>query len=210
MLEPFAQHATDASAELDTLLLSLSQEFDWVDPRQTHAALDLFALELREGLAPGADCVAQAEALSRVLGRHGFQVSQKAHPLDALLHSVIARRQGHPILLAAICAEIGRRAGLDTRPVRSGDAVLVGIEENGRAVVIDPSGACVCRPHAVSWMCPHEVTFAALSELVRLLAMHGRVETAMRASTLRSELPMGDCVRQRIEFEHGALQATLN
>jgi hypothetical protein len=59
-------------------------------------------------------------------------------------------------------------------------------------------------------MCAHEVAFAALGELSRLLALHGRIESAIRASQLRADLPVRGEARQWVGFETQALRARFN
>lgn len=56
----------------------------------------------------------------------------------------------------------------------------------------------------------HEVAFAALGELSRLLAMHGRLGHVIHAAELRTALPVAPDCKRRIEFETAALRAQLN
>lgn len=75
-----------------------------------------WAREVAGRLSPAADPVAQCEALAEVLARENDLRGSPAafqHDWSSHLHSVLARRRGLPILLAAVWMEVGRMAGLE-------------------------------------------------------------------------------------------------
>jgi regulator of sirC expression with transglutaminase-like and TPR domain len=206
----FADLAAHPAAEPDALLLAAAAEFVPVDARRTERKLDDLAATLLRTLPPGDDAEDQAEALLGVVRGYRLRVAESVSPVNALLPDVIERRVGHPLLLAAICAEAGRRAGIDAAPVEAGNGHLVGVRAGERAVVIDPGGGRPQPPGEVRWLCSHEVTFASLGELSRLYAMHGRIPEAIRAARMRAELPVPARIQAQIDFEANALQAQLN
>jgi len=211
MVPSFAHHAASPRAEVADLLLAAAGEFHEVDIRGADARLEKLAADIPLCLLRSADPEDHAEAILALFHRSGgLRIAGRVSPRDALLDSVLARRAGHPLLLAAICSELGRRAGTCVVPVRGEGAVFLGIRVGERRVLVDLSGACSCPPRRPVWMCAHEVAFEALGELSRLLAMHGRLEEAIRAAELRSALPLVDEIKERIAFEVGALRAQLN
>jgi regulator of sirC expression with transglutaminase-like and TPR domain len=210
MQAPFVDQASSAAVELADLLLAAAAEFQPVDRGCVDGLLDGFAANLPATLVRSREPEGHAEAMLGLFHSEGLRVTRRVSPADALLNVVLERSEGHPLLLASICEEVGRRVGIQAVPVRSAGAVLVGIRVADRAVLIDPAGECSNPPRRATWMCAHEVAFEALSELSRLLAMHGRLEEAIRAAELRSALPLATRLKERIDFEAGALRAQLN
>ena len=192
------------------MLLAAAAEFAPVDARDVERRLDRLAGALLRAQVRGGEPEDHAEALLAVVRGHRLRAAESVTPDDALLHEVLERRVGHPLVLAAICAAVGRRAGIDVAPVEAGDGHLVGVRAGERAVVIDPGGELPHPPGEVRWMCAHEVAFAALGELSRLFALHGRIPAAIRAARMRAALPVPARIQAQIEFETKALQAQLN
>lgn len=129
-----------------------------------------------------------ADALHRMLTDDpGFAVDISADGL--LLHRVLDRRAGHPLVLAAIAAEAGRRAGLPAGVWSSRFAWFAGVRSEEGVSLVNATGASGPRPSGVRCHCAHEVAFAAL------LGLEHRAddpEVADRARVLREALPVGD------------------
>ena len=209
-MRAFVDVAAHPAAEPDALLLAAAAEFVPVDAPRVERRLDDLAATLLRTVSPGGEAEDHAEALLGVVRGYRLRVAESVGPANALLSEVVERRVGHPLLLAAVCTEAGRRAGIDAAPVEAGHGHLVGVRAGERAVVIDPGGGHPHPPGQVRWMCAHEVAFAALAELSRLYAMHGRILEAMRAARMRAALPVPARIQAQIEFEAKALQAQLN
>jgi Transglutaminase-like superfamily len=207
---PFTEQASAPGAKLADLLLAAAGEFRPVNRSRVDRRLGGLAARLPDTLAHSGDPGAQAEAILRLFWVDELRVSRQVSPDDALLDSVLERGEGHPLLLACVCAEVGRRAGIDAAPVRAEGVTFVGIRAGERAVLFDPAGESAGPAAHPNWMCPHAVAFEALSELSRLLAMHGRLREAIHAAELRLALPVAAQLRQRIDFEARALCAQLN
>lgn len=206
----FAETASMPEATPEGLLVALAAEFGPVDARAVERELDRLASALLHAQVRGRTAEDHAEALLGVVRTRRLRSSESVTPDDVLLPEVLVRRVGHPLLLAAIAAAIGRRAGLDTTVVETDGGHLVCVGAGGRTVVADPAGQCVRPPRNARRLCAHEVAFAALGELSRLFALHGRIAPAIRAARLRAALPVPACVHAQIDFEAGALQAQLN
>ena len=108
------------------------------------------------------------------------------------LDRVLDRRAGHPLALAVLAAEIGRRAGLPGRRVLDADRLVPGIGERKRLWLIHPAldpGPTPSGP--VRRHCGHEVAFAALTGVYARLVRDGEGAGACRAAQLRGRLPVG-------------------
>lgn len=88
---------------------------------QVVAALD----ELAAGCPDDLD---GPQLLTHLFGTIGFAGNRGNYydPANSLIHRVLERRRGIPLSLAAVVAEIGRRRGLDLRPVGLPGHVLLG------------------------------------------------------------------------------------
>ncbi|MFF4656785.1 tetratricopeptide repeat protein [Streptomyces sp. NPDC001381] len=119
-----------------------------MDPELDEAGLDAAQAEL-DRLAgevpyrPG-DAEAWAEALRELLGgRYGFHGSAPDYQRleSSLLHQVLARRRGLPILLSVVWVEVARRAGAPVYGVALPGHFVVGFGppgDLGRQVLVDP------------------------------------------------------------------------
>ena len=121
---------------LAALLVGAETEPD-LDLAAAFAAMDERAAAVPRGVEgePAAVSAARlAEALHRFSGRR----EDYAELRSSLLHEVIRRRRGLPILLAVLWVEVGRRAGIATYPVGMPGHFLVGVgDPDGDHVLVD-------------------------------------------------------------------------
>ncbi|MFB7496850.1 tetratricopeptide repeat protein [Streptomyces sp. NPDC056161] len=138
----FAAEARSERPDLSMLCLLLGAE---ADGALDEAGLDAAQLEL-DRLAgqlpyrPGGPS-AWAEALRRLLGeRHGFHGSAADYRRleSSLLHAVLRRRRGLPILLSVVWLEVARRAGAHVYGVALPGHFVVGFGPAGEQVLADP------------------------------------------------------------------------
>ena len=111
-MDGFTRLATGGCPPLADLLLALAAEFRDVDAAAADARLDELALPLF-GLA-GGDLRAAAARLATLLDTDPGFDADRASVAGLWLDSVLEARAGHPLVLAALTAEVGRRAGLPT------------------------------------------------------------------------------------------------
>jgi hypothetical protein len=173
----------------------------------------------------GLDAVAACALAARCAGP-GDQVATLASAMDPftacddqiglddlLLDRVLRRWAGVPLVLCAVAADAGVRAGLDV--VVAGDGARhVVMHRASREVVWDPVRG-VRRPDGeererLRRRCSHQVAFAALALVVERSVRGGDLETALRANELRLALPLTPSVRFRVEAERDGLLAQLN
>ncbi|MFD0025547.1 transglutaminase-like domain-containing protein [Streptomyces sp. NPDC058382] len=138
----FAEEARSERPDLALLCLLLAAEADpALDANGTDAAqieLDRLAGLLPYGLRGGR---AWASALAELLGgRYGFEGSSADYQRleSSLLHEVLRRRRGLPILLSVVWIEVARRAGAPVYGVALPGHFVVGFGDPEERVLADP------------------------------------------------------------------------
>jgi hypothetical protein len=196
-LTPFTDLADGPCAAADELLLSLAAEFWPVEAEPARAQLDDDARRLfgAATLAP-AD---RAHRLADVLERE-LQIAPEQGPDPELLRldRALCHHRAHPLVVAALGAELLRRAGVAASVCSSPTRWFVGIEgEQGQTVLLDTrlSGHADPCPERVRRHCAHEVAFCALTGLAERFARAGRRSPARLALALRLALPVDEAVR---------------
>src|SRR4051794_21511337 len=109
-MDGFTHLASGGCPPLAELLLALAAEFRPVDAEAADARLDELALPLF-GLADGDKRVAAGRLANVLDADPGFD-ADRTSVAGLWLDAVLEARAGHPLVLAAIAAEVGRRAGL--------------------------------------------------------------------------------------------------
>ncbi|MEU9979780.1 transglutaminase-like domain-containing protein [Streptomyces sp. NPDC050856] len=138
----FAAEAREERPDLATLCLLMGTE---ADPELDQAGLDAAEIELDRlaGMLPfGAkDPHAWVAALAGLLGeRCGFHGTPGDYERleSSLLHEVLRRRRGLPILLSVVWMEVARRAGAPVYGVALPGHFVVGFGDPGEQVLADP------------------------------------------------------------------------
>ncbi|WP_436777206.1 transglutaminase family protein [Yinghuangia sp. YIM S09857] len=142
----FAEVVRADPVDLAEACLLMGAEADpSLDPAAGLAELDRLAHAVAAKLAAPADDTEPAQAaavLALVLGaRAGFGGAQAdyADLRSSLLHEVLRRRRGLPILLSLVWIEVGRRAGLPVHGVALPGHFVVGVgDPDGDLVLADP------------------------------------------------------------------------
>ncbi|MGB5760818.1 MAG: transglutaminase-like domain-containing protein, partial [Acidimicrobiales bacterium] len=125
--------AVSAAARLDELLgdpdagldriLAVIASIDDEPPDEAHIVteFDRLADEAPDDGSPDS-------LLDYVHGVLGFtgDVADYYNPANSLIHRVLSRRRGIPLTLAAVAAEVGRRRGVDLRPIGMPGHILLG------------------------------------------------------------------------------------
>jgi regulator of sirC expression with transglutaminase-like and TPR domain len=138
----FAEEARSERPDLSALCLLIGAEADGsLDENGIDAAqLELDRLAGQLPYRPGGPS-AWAEALCRVLGgRCGFSGSAGDYERleSSLLHEVLRRRRGLPILLSVVWLEVARRAGAPVYGVALPGHFVVGFGTAEELVLADP------------------------------------------------------------------------
>ncbi|ANP49267.1 regulator of sirC expression with transglutaminase-like and TPR domain [Streptomyces griseochromogenes] len=138
----FAEEARSERPDLSALCLLIGAE---ADGSLDEAGIDAAQMELDElagqlPYRPGGP-QAWARALSRLLGeRYGFSGSAGDYDRleSSLLHEVLRRRRGLPILLSVVWLEVARRAGAPVYGVALPGHFVVGFGAAEEQVLADP------------------------------------------------------------------------
>jgi hypothetical protein len=188
-MEGFTRLATGGCPPLADLLLALAAEFRDVDSGAAGSRLDELALPLF-GLA-GGDLRAAACRLAAMLDTEpGFDTDRVS--VDGLwLDSALETRTGHPLVLAALAAEVGRRAGLPVHVLSAPVGWYAGLADGERLWLVDATmDGRRAHPWSLRRHCAHELAFAALLGLSERFERLGDTRRASRAALLRSRLPL--------------------
>ncbi|MER7765085.1 transglutaminase-like domain-containing protein [Streptomyces sp. NPDC097619] len=140
--ERFAREAREERPDLARLCLLLATEADpGLDDRgidEAEIELDRLAGLLPYGLrTPSAWASAVAELLGERCGFHGGP-GDYGRLESSLLHEVLRRRRGLPILLSVVWLEVARRAGAPVYGVALPGHFVVGFGDPGDPVLVDP------------------------------------------------------------------------
>jgi regulator of sirC expression with transglutaminase-like and TPR domain len=173
------------------MLLAIAAEFHPVDVDAVSAELDDVARGLFDVSLQRDRCAASHRLAALLTDELGLRKDES--PLHGMwLDAVLARRAGHPLALAVLAAEIGRRAGLAVGVCSTPTGWYAALGERDRLWLIDPALNPGPEPAGpVRRHCGHEVGFAALTGVYARLIRDGDSRSACRAAHLRARLPVG-------------------
>jgi hypothetical protein len=175
--------AGQACPSLADALVAVAAGFRPVDARRVDEQLD----DLARGLfAVAPSGPARVQRLAGALARF----AAVDEPVAGLwLDVALERRRAHPLVLAALGAELGARAGWDAAILSTPHGWYAGLLDGERAWLVDVAGAPVApRPGGLRRHCGHELAFAALCGLVERYAAAGDALRAVQACSLRARL----------------------
>lgn len=197
-----------AGAPLEEIALAIAAEFKPVDAIRARARLDLLASTVDPQAI--ADPARRAEELIGALnGRAGFAVEGDEHAHSLMIDEVLARRGGHPLVLAIIYAAVAARAGFPLYPVGTERVVLLGDPEPAPPLVIDPAPDS-SPPPEMRWLCPHVVGLRLIDAIGVRYMNRGNLGAAIRAAELRLLLPLHPRLREHHLLALRKLRARLN
>lgn len=183
------------------------------------AAVDLESVEddlcALASCALAARCASPAEQLSTVAtAMDPFALSEDQLGFDdLLLHRVLARWTGAPLVLCAVAAEAGARAGLELAIAGDGTRHVL-VHPECAELAWDPAAGVRALGEVerteLRLRCGHQVAFATLAQIVERATRAGDLSVALHATELRLELPLAAPLRSRVEAEKAGLLASLN
>ena len=216
-LSPFTLEMARPTPGLDDLAFSLSREFGAPDIRSACDALEDLACELMTAafLSP----VEQCTACSLLLGSTArLRSARDLEPSAFMVDRVLDRREGHPLALALVYSEVGRKAGIPLWPASNGERFLVGhVGVETLPLVLDPCAggrrlAVDEVPGDLRWLCPHEVGFELLDRMREAFELRGDLAAALRAVELALTVTLltAGPLRERLECDRARVLARLN
>jgi regulator of sirC expression with transglutaminase-like and TPR domain len=204
---------------MDLLALAIAQEFRDVDARHALSVLDALGAELAQSVAKiGGAPEDAARACSDVLGvRHGFRGDREDYddPGNSMLDVVLERRRGLPILLSVVYIEVGRRADVPIGGVGLPGHFVVAHFGADPPLLLDPfdRGHVLTAVVADEFLRPwraHEIAMRMLNNLVGSYQRRANLTAAIRAASMRLNLPAERSLTRTLQAELRALQARLN
>jgi regulator of sirC expression with transglutaminase-like and TPR domain len=183
---PFRLHASVACPPAAELAIALAWELGDADPERIERALAALTAATRANLEPA------AEAQLRALGETALSARRDG---ELMIDRVLERGQGHPLLVAIVLTEIGRRAGLPVALVAGEQGHFVAHQSLTEALVLDPATGRLTGAHALgtmTWRCGHQVAAELLDVLQPRLERNGDLTRALHVARLRTTLPFDD------------------
>src|SRR3954454_15979875 len=188
-MDGFTHLATGGCPPIADLMLALAAEFRNVDADAADQRLDELALPLF-GLA-GGDLRLAATRLATVLDTDPGFDADRSSVAGLWFAAAPGARAGPPLVLAALMAEVGRRAGLPVHVLSAPTGWYAGLADGERLWLIDTTmDGTRADPWSLRRHCAHELAFAALLGLSERYERVGDSKRAGRAALLRSRLPL--------------------
>ena len=188
-MDGFTRLATGGCPPIADLMFALAAEFRDVDDDAADQRLDELALPLF-GLA-GGDLRIAAARLANVLDTDPGFDADRTTVAGLWLDAALEARAGHPLVLAALTAEVGRRAGLQVHVLSAPTGWYAGLADGERLWLVDATmDGRRADPWSLRRHCTHELAFAALLGLSERFERLGDTRRAAQATLLRSRLPL--------------------
>jgi hypothetical protein len=159
MFTAISRRACPALADTLLAVAAAWRPVDWAD---ADARLDQLARPLFAAPPGGRE---RAAALAELVTG---TFEPDAGLVDGLwLDRVLERRRGHPVLIAAIATELGRRAGWEITVCSSPTAWYAGLHDGGVLWLVEAlgTGNAADSPSMVRRHCAHEIAFVVLTGL---------------------------------------------
>ena len=180
--QAFTAISHEACPSLAETLLAVVAAWRPVDHLYLDGQLDQMARALFDAERDGRG---RARTLAAFLTR---ELHPDARSVEGLwLDEVLATRRGHPVLIAALAAELGRRAGWEISVCSTPTAWYAGLVDGDVLWLVEPTGAAAGVPTTVRRHCAHELAYVVLTGLAE------RFERPLdrdRARTLRDRLAL--------------------
>ena len=186
---PFRQHASVSCPPPAALATSMAWELGDVDAERIERAYDALLVATPIELEP------TAEDQLRALGEAPLRAVGGGGPEALLLDRALERGHGHPILVAVLLAELGRRAGVPVGVVAGAAGHFVAHQRLTQALVLDPcTGQLVDADElgVLQWRCGHQVAAELLDELQPRYERIGDLTRALHVARMRTTLPFED------------------
>ena len=160
-----------------------------LDVEEGLAVLDRLAAKVR---LKATDPTAAAEALRLTLKDFAGSATDFEDLRSSLLHHVLRRGRGLPILLSILWCEVAARLGVPAAPLDDGDRVVVCIgDPGGEHVVVEPfQGGRTITTYGAQVLPPVELLLRVLTNVRLLAAQQGQAIETVRTRLWATELSL--------------------
>jgi hypothetical protein len=190
---PFRLHAAVACPPPYELATSLAWELGDLDADRVERALCALGAAVLAEVEREPE--AQLRALGEVVACGALRPRQGSGPDALLIDRVLERGQGHPLILAVVLAEIGRRAAIAVAIVAGAQGHFVAHQRLTEPLVLDPATGRLVDANALGsmqWRCGHQVAAELLDALQPRYERTGDLARALQIARLRCTLPFDD------------------
>jgi hypothetical protein len=191
---PFRLHASVTCPPAAELARSLAWELGDFDADR--AERNLTALAAAILAETERDPAAQLAALGEAVTNMALCARTDGGPEELLIDKALERGHGHPVLIAIVLQEIGRRAGLPVGIVGGENGHhFVAHQRLADARVLDPRTGRLTDADALGvlrWRCGHQIAAGLLDLLEPRYERIGDLTRALHVARLRTTLPFED------------------
>ena len=190
---PFRLHASVTCPPPAELALSLAWELGELDADR--AERNLTALSAAILAEVETEPAAQLKALGEAVTNMALCARREGGPQELLIDKTLERGHGHPLLIAIVLQEIGRRAGLPVAIVAGEHGHFVAHQRLTEALVLDPATGHLVDADTLGtmhWQCGHQLAAELLDLLQPRYERNGDLTRAMHVAKLRVTLPFDD------------------
>jgi hypothetical protein len=190
---PFRLHASVTCPAPAELARSLAWELGDFDADRAERHLTALAAAILPETESRPD--AQLQALGEAVTNLALGPRRDGGPATLLIDKALERGHAHPVLIAIVLQEIGRRAGLQVGIVANERGHYVAHQRLMEPLVLDPSTGRLVDADALGtlkWQCGHQLAAELLDLLQPRYERTGDLTRALQVARLRTTLPFED------------------
>jgi hypothetical protein len=190
---PFRLHASVTCSPPAELALSLAWELGELDADRFERNLGALSAAILAEVETTPE--AQLGALGEAVTNTALCARRDGGPHELLIDRALERGHAHPVLIAVILQEIGRRAGLPVAIVAGEHGHFVAHQRLTEARVLDPATGRLVDADSLGtmhWRCGHRLAAELLDLLQPRYERVGDLTRALQAARLRVTLPFDD------------------
>ncbi|WP_084284671.1 transglutaminase family protein [Solirubrobacter soli] len=190
---PFRLHASVTCPPPAELALSLAWELGDFDADRSERNLTALAAAILPGTER--DPAAQLRALGEAVTNMVLCSRSDGGPNELLIDQALEHGHAHPVLVAIVLQEIGRRAGIPVGIVANENGHFLAHQRLTDARVLDPRTGRLVDADALGvlrWQCGHQVAAELLDLLQPRYERNGDLTRALHVARLRTTLPFED------------------
>ena len=187
---PFRLHASATCPPPIELALSMASELGDLNVDRVERALCALAAAVLVEVEH--DPEAQLRALAEVVTCCTLAPRRDG---ELLIDRVLERGHGHPLLLAIVLGELGRRAGIPVGIIGGEQGHYLAHQRLTEPLVLDPATGLLADADdlgTLHWQCGHQVAAALLDELQPRYERAGDLTRAVHVARMRCTLPFED------------------
>jgi hypothetical protein len=193
LARPLRLHASVTCPSPAELATALAWELGDLDADRVERSLCALGAALLAELE--SDPAAQLRALGDAVTNAALAARHNGGPDELMIDRALERGHAHPVLIAIVLAEIGRRAGLPLGIVAGARGHFVAHQRLTEALVLDPATGQLVDADTLgpmNWRCGHQLAAELLDLLQPRYERDGDLARALKVARLRCTLPFED------------------